>query len=127
MPSPNSLADRLKLRTLLRDRVRPLLGELTHLATDHATFEQELASLVTLDQLQQSLTADLRETTRLRDEADGRVTKIRNRLAAGLQAQYGPDSEKLIEFGINPRRRRRGRKKEEEPPVAGGTAGPAQA
>ncbi len=115
MPFPNSLAERLKGWILLRDRMKPILADVPHLQADFAAFETELATLISLDQQQESITARLRDTTKLRGQSDVRVNKLRNRLAPGLQAHLGPDSELLLEFGITPRKRRRRRKKEEQP------------
>lgn len=36
---------------------------------------------------------------------------LNNRLVAGLQAHFGPEHERLIAFGVPPRRRRPNRKK----------------
>lgn len=118
MPAPKTLAGRMVLWIQLRDRARPLLAEVPHLQSDHTTFELELAGLLALDQQQETVTASLRETTRLRDEAVERVNELRNRLAAGLQAHFGPKSEKLIEFGVSPRKKRARRRKGEEPQAA---------
>jgi len=40
------------------------------------------------------------------------VRLLNNRVVAGLQAHFGPESERLIEFGIPPRKRRKRRKTE---------------
>jgi hypothetical protein len=122
MPTPNSLADKLKDWSQLRDRIKPLLGEVPHLQSDHAAFELELAGLIALDQRQEAITAELRRTTRLRDEAVERARKLRNRLSAGLQSHFGPESEQLIEFAVSPRKKRSRRTKGEKPPAAGGAA-----
>ncbi len=122
MPVPSTRAGRLDKWYLLRDKLKPRLDELPHLQVDHAGFEQELVQLVRLDQQQETITAELRETTRLRDESETRASKHRNRLVAGLQHHFGHESEKLIEFGINPRKRRSRRKKSDNAPEAAAKA-----
>lgn len=108
---PRSLADRLKKWEQLRDTVPGVLEEAPHLRDDHATFDQALKQMVALEHEQEAATARLREATRLRDEQDERMRLLKNRLVAGLQAHFGPESERLIEFSIPPRRKRTRRRK----------------
>jgi len=112
VPIPRSLADRLKKWEQLRDKVPTVLEETPHLREEHTNFDQALKQLVLFEHQQETATARLREATRLRDEQDKRVRLLNNRLVAGLQAHFGPESERLIEFAIPPRRRRRRRKSE---------------
>jgi len=111
VPSPKSLADRLKKWEQLRDTVPQVLAEAPHMQTDHTDFDQALKALVLLEHDQEAATARLREATRRRDEQAVRVRLLNNRLVAGLQAHFGPEHERLIAFGVPPRRRRANRKK----------------
>jgi hypothetical protein len=61
-----------------------------------------------------ALKADLQEVNRQRAELAKQGDETRNRLAASLQAEHGFKSERLLEFGIKPRRFR-GRIKKKEP------------
>ncbi|HVF58669.1 MAG TPA: hypothetical protein VNJ70_02480 [Thermoanaerobaculia bacterium] len=119
VPIPRSLADRLKKWEQLRDKVPTVLEQTPHLREEHANFDQALKQLVLFEHEQEAATARLREATRLRDEQDNRVRLLNNRLVAGLQAHFGPESERLIEFAIPPRRRRRRRKSELPQPPTG--------
>ena len=49
---------------------------------------------------------------------------LNNRLVAGLQAHFGPEHERLVAFGVPPRRRRANRNKKgpAAPPPAPGAA-----
>lgn len=122
MPNnPNSLADRLKRWEQLRDTVPSILEQAPHLREDYTAFAAALATLIELEHAQEAATARLREATRLRDEQDDRVRQLNNKVVAFLQAEFGPDHERLFEFGVPPRRRRRSRKKEQPAPPS--TAG----
>jgi hypothetical protein len=122
--NPNSLADRLKRWEQLRDTVPSILEQAPHMREDYTAFAAALATLIELEHTQEASTARLREATRLRDEQDIRVRLLNNKVVAGLQAQFGPEQERLIEFGIPPRRRRKPRKKEQPtaPPATPQTA-----
>lgn len=112
VPVTRSYADRLKKWEQLRDAIPKVFEEAPFLREDHAAFDQALKQLVELEHEQEAATARLREATRLRVEQDDRVRLLNNRLVAGLQAHYGPESERLIEYHIPPRKRRRRRKSE---------------
>ena len=115
MTKIKSMADKFKHWEKLRDRAKLLLEEVPHLRVDHTAFEDALRKVQELDQEQGSVTGKLREITRLRDEAAERTRKLRNRVVATLQGHFGPESERLIEFGVSPRTGR-ARKKAEAPP-----------
>jgi DNA repair ATPase RecN len=121
---PNSLADKFKRWGQLGERAKLVLDQAPGVAPNHKALEEELARLVALEHEHGSITAKLRKATRLRDEAAERVRKLRNRVVAGLQAHFGPESEELIEYGVSPRKRRVRRKAERPPEGSGGGTAP---
>ena len=86
--------------------VAPLLPEMPHLSGVHT----ELAGIITrseeLDARHEALKAETRELNRIRLELARTGDDLRNRLGAALQTVHGFKSEKLIEFGLKPRRAR---------------------
>ena len=114
----SSLADKLRSWKELTDGMRPRLGEIAHLQSDHtelAAIVQEIEALNTQEDLHISR---LRDTTQRRGIAERRGVELRGRLAAGLQAQFGKKSVVLHQFGLRPLSEPE-RKKEEQPPAPG--------
>ncbi len=58
-----------------------------------------------LDDEEEQLLGRLRETTAQRRELTAEGSRIRRELGAVLQAHYGFDNERLIQFGIRPQAR----------------------
>jgi hypothetical protein len=82
------------------------LGELPLLAPLHTELEGVILQSEELDIRNEALKAEAREVNRLRDELAKRGDELRSRLGATLQTLHGFKSEKLIEFGIAPRKSR---------------------
>ena len=80
----------------------PHLAELPHLAGDHAALEPLLAEARSLENRQDQAKAQLREVNQRRIALEKESRALRNRLAAGLRNAFGPDSQKLREFRIQP-------------------------
>jgi len=78
----------------------PLLGDL------HTELETTIQRSEELDARHEALKAETREVNRIRQELEQKGDDLRNRLAASLQTVHGFQSEKLIEYGIKPRRPR---------------------
>jgi hypothetical protein len=66
---------------------------------------------------QKALMAELQFLNRQRGELAVTGEDLRTRLAAMIQAEHGFKNQKLIEFGVKPRRRPRPRKEETEQPT----------
>jgi hypothetical protein len=113
-----------------RNRQAEILAEWRQATTATAANAAELAHLEHLrilleDFLEefQSLSTQQDVLAATRQDISKRMVDVRiegNRIAAFLRAgarqQYGPDSEKLVEFGIKPARGRRRKKVEPETP-----------
>ena len=113
-----SFAEELNLNTLLTNNLRPYLGEMPYLGGLH----QELDALVThgrtLEDQRGYHEAQLRHTNAQRRDLEKKGRALRLRLASALRSTYGPDNQKLLEFGVKPRAvRRRRTTKPEEPPL----------
>lgn len=80
----------------------PHLADLPHLAQDHAALEPILAEVKVLENKQDQAKAQLREVNRRRIELEKEGRKVRNRLASSLRGAFGPESEKLLEFRVQP-------------------------
>ena len=66
---------------------------------------------------QGGMRADLQELNKKRVQILGDGEVLRTRLAAALRATHGFDSQRLLEFGIRPRRRPRRSPAPDPPPV----------
>lgn len=103
---------------LMKDALEPHLTEMPHLATEHAELMAFLTDVKSLNTRQKNLTGELRQITRLRQEAELRGQDLRSRVAALIRGKLGFKNENLLAFGIPPRRKTRRKKAEEEPPAA---------
>jgi hypothetical protein len=95
----------------------PRLGDLPLLTDLHTELVSIILQSEDLDVRHEALKAETREINRVRDDLATRGDELRSRLAATLQTVYGFRSEKLIEFGIQPRRVR-GRDRQQRKPRA---------
>jgi hypothetical protein len=100
---------------LLRASLPALLEELPHLNAENSELEAFLNEIKSLNQRQSELTSQLREVVRLRQEAEGRGRDLRGRRASQLRGKLGFKNERLLSFGIPPRRKPVRRKEEESP------------
>lgn len=103
---------------LMKDALDPHLAEMPHLATEHGELTAFLTEVKSLNARQKNLTGELRQITRLRQEAELRGQDLRSRVAALIRGKLGFKNENLLAFGIPPRRKTRRKKAEEEPPAA---------
>ena len=100
---------------LLKTSLEPLLTELPHLTPEHTELVSFLDDARSLNTRQQELKGQLRQTIRLRQEAEVRGQDLRSRVAAQLRGKLGFKSEQLLKFGVPPRRKRARRSSEETP------------
>ena len=99
---------------LLKTTVESLLTEMPHLAPEHAELVAFVNDVHALNTRQQELKGALRQTTRMRREAELRGQDLRSRVVAQLRGKLGFKNEQLLKFGISPRRKPV-RRKDEEP------------
>lgn len=99
----NTLSKKIGALEALITNARPLLPEMPHLSEPTEGLETLLAELKALESLQDVHKAQLRETNARRIALEKQTRDLRNRVVRGLQSWYGLASQKLLEFGINPR------------------------
>lgn len=109
--------------------LEPQLGELPLVVPLHTELKGIILQSEELDARHEALKAETQEINRTRDELADRGDELRNRLAAALKTVHGFDSERLIEFGVPPRRVRgrdkKARKRRGQPqPVQAAAAPP---
>ncbi|HEY0782766.1 MAG TPA: hypothetical protein VGE98_09945, partial [Thermoanaerobaculia bacterium] len=80
--------------------------DLPQLAAQHEALKAALATASTLSSRRDAVRADLQQATA---DLKAQMTLARaaySRLRHGLRQQYGPTSDKLVEFGVKPAGRR---------------------
>ncbi len=105
MSTPKSIRESLVDWQQMLDNLAPRLGELPHLRPLHDDLAALLAAATALETERSRQEARLREVNHERQLSHRQGRDLRNRLVAGLQGTFGPESEELIEFGIKPRPR----------------------
>ena len=106
-----TLAQTLKSWDTLNTSIKPLLGQLSTAATqDQTDFETAIGQVRSLSMAQDSLTGQSRDTRKNRLAAEQTAKALHDRLAAHLQAKFGPRSDLLLEFAVKPRRTGRRKK-----------------
>jgi hypothetical protein len=89
--------------------------ELQHVDVYRAQLDAEMKDVKAALSRRAALHAESLQTTRDLRSFAARGDEMAVRIRAGIHLQYGPRSEKLVEFGMKPTRRRRGPR---EKPVA---------
>ena len=102
----STIPERIARWKVMTAALKPLLPELPFLAELHAGLENVVVQSEELDGRHEALKAETREINRIREELARNGDDLRNRMGAALQTLHGFRSEKLIEFGIQPRRAR---------------------
>lgn len=102
----SSIPERIARWKVMTAGLRPQLGEFPSLVDLHTELESVTFQSEELDARHEALKAETREVNRVREELARRGDELRSRLGATLQSAYGFRSEKLIEYGIPPRRPR---------------------
>ncbi|HEY8019536.1 MAG TPA: hypothetical protein VIH93_00450 [Thermoanaerobaculia bacterium] len=91
---------------VLFDNVTPQLTDSPQLAADHTSLGSSLAQARDLQGRQETVKGQLRDINQQRLQVAKQTDDLRRRLRAGLISVLGPDSTKLLEFGIKPRRQK---------------------
>lgn len=102
----NTIPERVSRWKLMTGGLTPLLPEMPYLTEMHTDLETTATQLEELDRRHEALKAETREINRLRGELVRTGDDLRSRLGAALKTRHGFKSEKLIEFGLQPRRTR---------------------
>jgi hypothetical protein len=102
----SSIPERIARWKVISAGLKPLLAGMPHLADLHGELEQIIAQSEVLDARAEALKAESREVNANREALARSGDDLRGRLGASLQTTYGFQSEKLIEFGLKPRKAR---------------------
>ncbi|HKI04084.1 MAG TPA: hypothetical protein VKK31_19040 [Thermoanaerobaculia bacterium] len=102
----STIPERIARWKVIAAGLRPLLAEMPHLIPLHTELERIIQESETQDARNEALKAATRELTSTRESLAKSGDDLRLRLGASLQTTYGFKSERLIEFGIPPRRPR---------------------
>jgi hypothetical protein len=87
----------------LVDNLAPKLGELPHLAADHAALAALLPKARELQSSQEAAVAQLRDVNRQRAEMLRQGIQLGKSLGHGLKQAFGETSQKLLQYGVKPR------------------------
>lgn len=110
----STIPERIARWKVISAGLKPLLATMPHLADLHGELEQVIAQSEELDARAEALKAESRAVNANREALAKSGDDLRGRLGASLQTTYGFKSEKLIEFGLKPRK---GRGRDKQPRV----------
>lgn len=116
MSSTNLTAEKIAGWRVIHAAVEPELPANPHLTERHGILGGMIVEGDDLQLRQKALISELRGLNRRRRDLAVEGEELRSRLAAALKFEHGFGNEKLIGYGIKPRRTVRRRKTEEEPP-----------
>ncbi len=91
-------------------------SEMPQLEASREIFVGKVARVEELAQRQAELVASKQDVTQQFQESIADAQRMATALRAALKVHYGPDSERLVEFGIQPFRGKKKRKEPEAPP-----------
>jgi len=97
--------------------LQPQLDKLPQLTGRYNELVKMASDADVLETRQAQLTADLQEVNHQRRDLLKSGEDLRNRIGAALKAEHGFTSERLLEFGLKPRRSRGRSKKTTEQPT----------
>jgi hypothetical protein len=89
----------------LADNLAPRLGDMPHLAADQKALADLVTQAHTLQDQRDAHKASLQDINKQRQTLAVQAKRVQNRLSASLRGTFDPDSEKLVEFGVKPRRK----------------------
>jgi hypothetical protein len=102
----STIPERIARWKVISAGLKPLLTNMPHLADLHGELEKVIAQSEDLDARAEALKAESRTVNASREALAKSGDDLRSRLGASLQTAYGFKSEKLIEFGLKPRKAR---------------------
>jgi hypothetical protein len=94
--------------------LRPQLETMPQLTGRYNEMVRITTDAEDLENRQALLKADLQEVNRQRRDLAKTGEEMRNRIAAVLRAEHGFSSERLLEFGVKPKRKRVRAKKDKK-------------
>jgi hypothetical protein len=90
---------------VLYDSLAARLTDMPQLTGDHTALGVLLAQARDLETQQEAAKSQFRDVNTQRRNMAKQATDLRNRLSFGLRSVLGPDSDKLLAFGVKPRPR----------------------
>lgn len=120
----SSIPERIARWKVIAAGLKTLLPEMPYLTEMHTELERVILQSEELDARHEALKAETREVNRTREDLARSGDDLRQRLGASLRTHFGFTSERLIEFGLPPRRTR-GRDLKKRAPRGSSTAPPA--
>ena len=90
----------------LAENLAPRLTDLPHLAADQKALADLVAQAHTMQDQRDAHKASLQDLNKQRQALAAQAKRVQNRLGLGLQNAFDVDSEKLVEFGVKPRRKK---------------------
>jgi len=112
-----TLAQTMKTWDTLNTAIKPLMTDLPTAVKVQVDFEASIGRVKGLSMTQDGLTGQVRDTVKARRAEEETAKALYDRLAAHLQAKFGPKSDLLLQFAVRPRRHGGGRRKKVTPPA----------
>ena len=104
---------------VMATNLQPQIDKMPQLAGRYTEMVRMTSDADAMETRQAQLTADLQEVNHRRRDLLKAGEDLRGRIGAILKAEHGFASERLLEFGLKPRRGRgRGKKTKEQPTPA---------
>lgn len=113
---PGSKMESLGSLQRFNDALAGKAAETPQLEGNRVIFNEMVARVHGYAQQQAVLTASKQEVTQLFQQELTEAQRLATALRAALKSHYGPDSERLVEFGIQPFRGKNRKRKEPPPP-----------
>jgi hypothetical protein len=127
MAKPKTFKENLVTWRTMADNLAARLDEMPYLREQHAALSALVEHAEKLEARQSRYKSRLQQVNRERTAAALQGRRLRNRIAEGLKAFFGPESPQLIAFGVPPQpqnqRRRRLTKAEKAARAAAAAAG----
>jgi hypothetical protein len=122
----SSIPERIARWKVIAAGLKSLLPDMPHLAAMHGELEKVILQSEELDARHEALKSETREVNRTREDLAKSGDDLRQRLGASLRTQFGFQSERLIEFGLPPRRTRGRDRRKRSPRPGSATPAPSQ-
>jgi hypothetical protein len=113
---PGSKLETLGSLQRFNDALAGRAAETPQLEGNRAIFGGMVSRVLGFAQQQAELTASKQDITQQFQEELAGAQRLATALRAALKSHYGPDSERLVEFGIQPFRGKNRKRKEPPPP-----------
>ncbi|MEA2694419.1 MAG: hypothetical protein QOJ16_3806 [Acidobacteriota bacterium] len=107
-----SFADDVRSWDLLNKALKPVLGDMPHLAPEQAELEALIEQAKALDSEQRVLRGKVQDATKKRRDVQLKGIELRERVAVQIKGKLGPTNKNLVSYGIRARKLPKRRKKD---------------